>query len=161
MSTNSIFILKPIWDALYEDAKRDREEMDALKKRLEACNEAHMNEYKREIEELKAKVKTLEEYNRELHLENNTLKSCAYHDPFVVDDAAYAAEASAPPCNQVEEKSVHDVIIAEAPVVPVVEEPVEESTKTVKMIGTKTKQEYQREYQRNYRKKQKNITMNL
>lgn len=31
MSTNSILILKPIWDALYEDAKRDREEMEQLK----------------------------------------------------------------------------------------------------------------------------------
>ena len=42
MSTNSIFILKPIWDALYEDAKRDKEEMEQLKNRLE--------EYKKELE---------------------------------------------------------------------------------------------------------------
>ena len=40
-----------------------------------------------------------------------------------------------------------------------VEKPEEESTKTVKMVGEKTKKEYQREYQRAYRKKQKNITM--
>lgn len=131
-----------------------------------------MNEYSKEIEELKYKVNVLEKYNAELHLENNALKLQSYtpYNVYSIDDSSYAEEASAPPSNHVEEKAVIDVVIPKVADVPAVvpavvpaavEEPAEESTKTVKMIGTKTKQEYQREYQRNYRKKQKNITMNL
>ena len=167
MSTNSIFILKPIWDALYEDAKRDREEMDSLKKqleekRLEACNEISMNWYKQEIEMLKNKVQVLEQYNRELNAENRMLKSyapCMTYDPFAIDDAAYAAEANAPTSTYVEEKAVNEVVVQKEDAEK--QEPQEESTKTVKMVGEKTKKEYQREYQRAYRKKQKNITMNV
>ena len=40
-------------------------------------------------------------------------------------------------------------------------ETVDESLKTVKMVGTVSKKEYMKEYQRNYRKHKKNITLNL
>jgi len=142
MSTQSIFILKPIWDALYEDAKKDRDEMDALKRRIAECDEERVKQLKKEIELLTHKV---------LELENATLKSCAFST--VIDDAAYAAEANAPSSTYIEEKVTNEVII------PLEEK--DESTKTIKMVGSKTKQEYQREYQRAYRKKQKNITMNV
>jgi hypothetical protein len=150
MSTHSIFILKPIWDALYEDAKKDREEMDALKRRIAECDENRVKQLQKEIEMLTQKVTALE-------IENATLKSCAYVTPFVIDDAAYAAEASAPSNTYVEENVANEVIVP----ITVQKEEKDESTKTVKMVGTKTKQEYQREYQREYRKKHKNITMNI
>jgi len=144
MSTQSIFILKPIWDALYEDAKKDKEEMDSLKRRIAECDETRVMQLKKQIEMLLHTISTLES-------ENAALKSCSFHTVMndTIDDAAYAAEANAPAHNYTEEKPVNEVII-----------PVEESTKTIKMVGSKTKQEYQREYQRAYRKKQKSITMN-
>jgi hypothetical protein len=138
MSTHSIFILKPIWDALYEDAKKDREEMDALKQRLAECDEERVKQFKKEIELLNQKI---------LELENATLKSCE------IDDAAYAEEANAPAHTYTEEKAVNEIVL------PIQEEA--KDTKIVKMVGSKTKQEYQREYQRAYRKKQKNSTMNV
>ena len=150
MSTHSIFILKPIWDALYEDAKKDREEMDALKRRIAECDENRVKQLQKEIEMLTQKVTALE-------IENATLKSCAYVTPFVIDDSAYAAEASAPSNTYVEENVSNEVIVP----ITVQKEEKDESTKTVKMVGSKTKQEYQREYQREYRKKHKNITMNI
>lgn len=148
MSTHSIFILKPIWDALYEDAKKDKEEMDSLKQRLAECDETRVLQLKKQIELLTHKVAALE-------LENATLKSCAFHNVNhdIIDDAVYAAEANAPAHVYTEEKPINEVIM------PI--EKQEESTKTIKMVGSKTKQEYQREYQRAYRKKQKNITMNI
>jgi hypothetical protein len=151
MSTNSIFILKPIWDALYEDAKRDKEEMDALKKRLAECDEECVKQFKKEIERLTQKVAALE-------LENDTLKSCALSNPFAIDDKAYVEEANAPAHTYTDEKVINEIVL---PIIVQKEdaEPKEESTKTVKMVGEKTKKEYQREYQREYRKKQKSITM--
>jgi len=146
MTTNSIFILKPIWDLLYEDAKKDREEMDSLKKRLEQCNEVSIQLYKQEIEELKNRIQTLEQ-------ENSALKAADNYKSIIIDDAAYMTEANAPAHVYAEEKVVNEVIV-EPP-------KEEESTKTVKMVGEKTKTEYQREYQRAYRKKQKQITMNV
>ena len=139
MSSNSIFILKPIIDALYEDAKRDREVMEALK----------------------SKISMLEKENSELYAENRRLESKV--DGMVeIDDAAYAAEASAPATcftgatSHAEEKVENTVI---EPVEQ--EEQVEESLKTVKMVGTLSKKEYMKEYQRNYRKQRKDITLNL
>jgi hypothetical protein len=135
---NSIFILKPIIDALYEDAKKDREMMEALKN----------------------KISMLEKENLELYAENRRL---AKVDGMVeIDDAAYAAEASAPATcftgatSHTEEKAENKVV---EPVEQ--EEQVEESLKTVKMVGTLSKKEYMKEYQRNYRKHKKNITLNL
>lgn len=155
MSTNSIFILKPIWDALYEDAKRDKEEMDALKRRITECDEERVKQLKKEIELLTQKVATLES-------ENATLKSCALSNQFaiddIIDDKAYAAEANAPVHSYTDEISINEIVL---PIIVQKEDAgsKEESTKTVKMVGSKTKQEYQREYQRAYRKKQKSITM--
>jgi hypothetical protein len=148
MSTNSIFILKPIWDALYEDAKKDRDEMDALKRRISECDEERVTQLHKEIEMLNQKVYALE-------LENATLKSCTFYNvnDDAIDDVTYAAEANAPAHTYVDEKEVNDVVV------PIVEEA--KDTKIVKMVGEKTKKEYQREYQRAYRKKQKNMTMNV
>jgi predicted nuclease with TOPRIM domain len=141
MSSNSIFILKPIIDALYEDAKKDREMMEALKN----------------------KISMLEKENSELYAENRRL---AKVDGMVeIDDAAYAAEASAPAtcftgatCTTLQvEETVENKVVE-----PVEQEKqVEETLKTVKMIGTLSKKEYMKEYQRNYRKHKKDITMNL
>ena len=139
--SNSIFILKPIIDALYEDAKKDREIMEALKN----------------------KISMLEKENSELYAENRRLESKV--DGMVeIDDAVYAAEASAPATcftgatctSHIEEKAENTVI---EPVEQ--EEQVEESLKTVKMVGTLSKKEYMKEYQRNYRKQRKDITLNL
>jgi len=90
-------------------------------------------------------------------MQHIALKSCPSPEPFIIEDELYAEEASAPPTTHVEEKekSMNEVVV------PLVTEEPEESTKTIKMIGTQTKKEYQREYQRNYRKKQKELTMNL
>jgi hypothetical protein len=142
MSSNSIFILKPIIDALYEDAKRDREVMEALK----------------------SKISMLEKENSELYAVNRRLELKV--DGMVeIDDAAYAAEASAPATctttcaiSQAEEK-VENKVVEEEQAKQV--EPEEESLKTVKMVGTLSKKEYMKEYQRNYRKQRKDITLNL
>lgn len=135
--SNSIFILKPIIDALYEDAKRDREVMETLK----------------------SKISMLEKENSDLYAENRRLMKV---DGMVeIDDAAYAAEASAPATctiSHVEEKVENKVVYPEEQSNP--EEP-EESLKTVKMVGTLSKKEYMKEYQRNYRKQKKDITLNL
>jgi hypothetical protein len=132
--SNSIFILKPIIDALYEDVKKDREVMDALK----------------------AKICMLEKENSELYAENRRLESRV--DGMVeIDDAAYAAEASAPAT------CTTGSVISHAEENKVIEpvEPVEESLKTVKMVGTVSKKEYMKEYQKKYRKQRKDITLNL
>jgi hypothetical protein len=138
--SNSIFILKPIIDALYEDAKKDREMMEALKN----------------------KISMLEKENSELYAENRRLESKV--DGMVeIDDAAYAAEASAPAtCFTGATSHTEEKAEKAEQVEPVEqEEQVEESLKTVKMVGTLSKKEYMKEYQRNYRKHKKDITMNL
>ena len=138
--SNSIFILKPIIDALYEDVKKDREVMDALKN----------------------KISMLEKENLELYAENRRLESKV--DGMVeIDDAAYAAEASAPATCTTASASSH---VEENKIVEPEEqakqvEPVEESLKTVKMVGTVSKKEYMKEYQKKYRKQRKDITLNL
>jgi len=135
--SNSIFILKPIIDALYEDAKRDREVMEALKN----------------------KISVLEKENSDLYAENRRLESKV--DGMVeIDDAAYAAEASAPATCSTTCVISHAEEKVENKVEEPVEEPVEE-LKTVKMVGTVSKKEYMKEYQRNYRKQRKDITLNL
>jgi len=136
--SHSIFILKPIIDALYEDVKKDREVMDALQ----------------------AKISVLEKENSELYAENRRLESRV--DGMVeIDDAAYAAEASAPATCTTGSTCVVSQLPAEEE--NKVIEPVEpeESLKTVKMVGTVSKKEYMKEYQKKYRKQRKDITLNL
>jgi cell division protein FtsB len=133
--SNSIFILKPIIDALYEDVKKDREVMDALK----------------------AKISVLEKENSELYAENRRLES-----KVEIDDAAYAAEASAPAtCMTGSTCAVSQLPAEEENKVIEPIEQVEESLKTVKMVGTVSKKEYMKEYQKKYRKQKKDITLNL
>lgn len=138
--SNSIFILKPIIDALYEDVKKDREVMEALK----------------------AKISMLEKENLDLYAENRRLESRV--DGMVeIDDAAYAAEASAPATCTTGSSTctVSQVPVEEKNKVVEPVEPVEESLKTVKMVGTVSKKEYMKEYQKKYRKQRKDITLNL
>ena len=106
----------------------------------------------------------LEKENSELYAENRRLESKV--DGMVeIDDAAYAAEASAPAtcftgatCTSHTEEKAEQVEPVEQ---EEQEEQVEESLKTVKMVGTLSKKEYMKEYQRNYRKQRKDITLNL
>jgi hypothetical protein len=170
MSTNPIFVLKPILDLLYEEARKDQRTIECLQGTLKEVDDFRpvyakerldLYVYKNELDELKNKVQILEQYNRELHKENAALKAAA--KPVVIDDAAYAAEANAPAHTYVEQTAVNEIVV---PVIVQKEdaaaaepEPKEESTKIVKMVGEKTKQEYQREYQRAYRKKHKEVTM--
>jgi hypothetical protein len=170
MSTNPIFVLKPILDLLYEEARKDQRTIECLQGTLKEVDDFRpvyakerldLYVYKNELDELKNKVQILEQYNRELHKENAALKAAA--KPVVIDDTAYAAEANAPAHTYVEQTAVNEIVV---PVIVQKEdaaaaepEPKEESTKIVKMVGEKTKQEYQREYQRAYRKKHKEVTM--
>ena len=170
MSTNSIFVLKPILDLLYEEAKKDRAKIEYLEGTLQEHMEhrpvwakEHLERltYKQELETLKNRVQVLEKYNRELVEENTALKAST--KTVVIDDDAYAAEANAPAHTYVEERPANEIVVqkedaAEAKA-EAKAEPKEESTKIIKMVGEKTKKEYQREYQRAYRKKQKEITM--
>ena len=169
MSTNSIFVLKPILDVLYVEARKDQQTIESLQATLKEVDEfrsEYANERfamwkcKQELEEMKNKVQVLEQYNRKLHEENAALKAAVNPVSIdnIIDDKAYAAEANAPAHTYVEENEV---------VMPITvqkedatnDETKEESTKTVKMVGEKTKKEYQREYQRAYRKKHKEVTM--
>jgi hypothetical protein len=76
---NSIFVLKPVLDLIYEDAKRDREEIESLKKRI------------RELEEeLKNKVQTEVDSEAVPNTIPNSIKGGE------IDDSQYEAEASLP-----------------------------------------------------------------
>ena len=124
---NSIFVLKPVLDLIYEDAKKDKEETESLKKRI------------KELEE---------ELDRKYQLENATEavlnivpKIVQKNESVEIDDSLYIVEASLP---------------ASSNPIPVKNEIVQEGeTKTIKMINNMTKKEYMKEYQKNYRKKQK------
>lgn len=72
---NSIFVLKPVLDLIYEDAKRDREEIESLKKRIRELEEELKNKVKEEVvpNPVPIPVKEAE-----------------------IDDSQYASEASLP-----------------------------------------------------------------
>ena len=157
-------------DLLYEDAKKDRAKIEYLEETLQVHRDhrpvvakEHLEHltYKHELEELKNRVHVLEQYNRELHEENTALKAAVTCKSVVIDDAAYAVEADAPAHTYVEEKLSNEIVVQKEEAEEAEDaELKEESTKTVKMVGNKTKQEYQREYQRKYRKNKKNVMMN-
>ena len=134
---NSIFVLKPILDLIYEDAKKDKEEIESLKKR---------------IKELEGLIKVQPAIvpspvqNQVQEVLQNVLPKATHESE--IDDSQYASEASLPATS--------------APVSAKNE--VEDETKTVKMINNMSKKEYMKEYQKNYRKKQKEskeIVMNV
>lgn len=129
---NTILILKPIIDALYEEMRLYQDRTD---KRIQWL-EAQLAQYK----------------NKESHEKFEKLLNSVQDD---INDDDYAEAALAPPCGcslppQVE---TQQEVREEA-------NTVQEDTKTVKMIGGKDAKEYMKEYQRTYRKKQKNITLN-
>ena len=131
---NSILILKPIVDALYEEMKEYKEKTD------------------KRIKELEAEVAVLRVQR----------KRPVVAPPVVVledsDDEAFAKAAQAPPTSSPAPVLAQVEIKSEIKEIPTLNK---EETKTVKMIGGKDAKEYMKDYQRTYRKKQKNIILNL
>ena len=131
---NSILILKPIVDALYEEMKEYKEKTDKRIKELET-----------EVAALRVQRKRPVVAQTVVVVEDS-------------DDEAFAKEAQAPPT------SSPAPVLAQVEIQNENKENVtstKEDTKTVKMIGGKDAKEYMKEYQRTYRKKQKDITLNL
>lgn len=131
---STIFVLKPIIDALYNEMKEYEEKTEKRIKELEA-----------ELAALKSKRKRPTVAQNIVVLEDS-------------DDEAFAKAAEAPPTSspasvlaQVEKQ----VEIKDNTATSV------EDVKNVKMINGKNAKDYMKEYQRNYRKKQKDITLNL
>jgi hypothetical protein len=131
---STIFILKPIIDALYNEMKEYEEKTEKRIKELEA-----------EVALLKGKRKKPVVAQNVVVLEDS-------------DDEAFAEAAQAPPTSspasvltQVEKQSETKEINTTN----------NDDTKSVKMINGKNAKEYMKEYQRTYRKKQKDITLNL
>jgi hypothetical protein len=135
---NTILVLKPIIDALYDDMKEYKEKTDRRIKELEVELAAIRNKRK-----------------RPMVAENLVVIDDSEDDS--EDDEAFAEAARAPPASspapvvtQVENKkeNIETTTIAK------------EDVKSVKMIGGKDAKEYMKEYQRTYRKKQKENTIN-
>ena len=131
---NTILVLKPIIDALYDEMKAYKEKTDKRIKELEVELSVFHNKRKRPV--VAQSVVVIEDS----------------------DDEAFAEAALAPPASslapvltQVENKKENTENTTT----------VKEDVKTVKMIGGKDAKEYMKEYQRNYRKKQKDLTLNL
>jgi len=124
---NSIFVLKPILDLIYDDAKKDKEEIESLKKRIKELEEALKNRI--QSESISSVVPEV--------VSNVVPKMTCESE---IDDSQYASEASLP---------------ATSIPISAKNEIVEDETKTVKMINNMSKKEYMKEYQKNYRKKQK------
>jgi hypothetical protein len=135
---SSIFIVKPIVDAMYEEVKGYKEEIDRLNRRI-----------------------------KELEVENAALRSSRKKPVVAVvnaaeeeseDDENFAEAAAAPPSSSPavpvvqEEKHVKQSETVTTN---------KEEGKQVRIINGKDAKEYMKEYQRNYRKKQKDITLNL
>ena len=152
--TSSIFVIKPIIDVLYEEAKSHRDEIEMLRKQLV--------ELKKENSELYAENRKLEE------MMDRAMENQCVGEEFE-DDDIYAGVAEAPPSappaasratvmpvllTQVEKTESKDVI-------PTTDQ---EGARVINLKEKKKaepRSEYNREYQRAYRKKQKNIVMNV
>jgi hypothetical protein len=78
---NSIFVLKPILDLIYEDAKKDKEEIETLKKRI------------KELEGL-IKIQPVVVQNQVQEVLPNVLPKAIQESE--IDDSQYASEASLP-----------------------------------------------------------------
>ena len=133
---SSVFMLKPIVDKFYEEAKM----------------------YKERIDNLEKKVKQLEEDNAKLVLQSKKVEKKKVEVATLVnsEDDVYANEALAPPASSLapvkEEKTV---VVVEASTIP------QEESKNIIVETDKERKIYMKEYQRNYRKKQKDLTLNL
>jgi hypothetical protein len=132
--TSSVFVLKPIIDMLYEEAKNNKDEIDTLKK----------------------KIKELEEENAKLYTKNKKLEQKM--EQMEDMDDVYANIALAPPSSspqnvlkQVENQknNIENDTLSQ------------EECKSVNVNTQKDRKEYMKEYQRTYRKKQKDLTLNL
>jgi hypothetical protein len=126
---NTILVLKPIIDALYDEMKAYKEKSDKRIKELEMELAVMSGKRKRQV---------------------------VAESVVVIDDDVYAEAAVAPPASslapvvtQVECKKENNETVTN----------VKEDIKSVKMIGGKDAKEYMKEYQRSYRKKQKENKM--
>jgi hypothetical protein len=130
---NTILVLKPIIDALYDEMKEYKDKTDSKIKELEVELAVFRNKRKRPV--VAESVVVIDDSD---------------------DDEAFAKAALAPPASspatvlaQVEIKKDNNDIATT----------VKEDVKTVKMIGGKDAKEYMKDYQRTYRKKQKENTI--
>jgi hypothetical protein len=134
---NTILVLKPIIDALYDEMKEYKEKTDKRIKELEVELSVFRNKRKRP--EVAHSVAVIDDSD---------------------DDEAFAKAALAPPASSLAPATV----VAQVEIKKEnTENPTttKEDVKSVKMIGGKDAKEYMKEYQRTYRKKQKDITLNL
>jgi hypothetical protein len=131
---NTILILKPIIDALYDEMKEYKDKTDKRIKELEAELLVFRNKRKRPV--VAENVVLIDESD---------------------DDEAFAEAARAPPAS-----SLAPVLTQVDNKKELVENTntIVEDIKSVKMIGGKDAKEYMKEYQRTYRKKQKENTIN-
>lgn len=128
-----VFMLKPIVDQCYEEAKIYKQRIESLEKR---------------VKELEVENAKLVEQSKKKKVEVATIEDS--------DDDVYANEALAPPASSLaptkEEKTV---VIGENTTTQ------QEESKQVTVDSVKDRKAYMKEYQRNYRKKQKDLTLNL
>lgn len=129
---SSVFMIKPIVDKFYEEAKIYKERIRELEKKVESLSKA-----------LAQSVTAKKKKNEVVTIEDS-------------DDDVYANEALAPPASSLaptkEEKTV---VIGESTTTQ------QEENKQVTVETAKDRKAYMKEYQRNYRKKQKDLTLNL
>jgi hypothetical protein len=141
---NSIFVLKPILDLIYEDAKRDKEEIEALKKRITFLEGELKNRVQGVVMSEPVTAATAATVTT---VAAATVASVSVSEPVheiksvEIDDSQYAAEASRPATSV--PISLKNEVVQEG------------DTKTVQMVNNMSKKEYMKEYQKNYRKKQK------
>jgi hypothetical protein len=132
---NTILVLKPIIDALYDEMKEYKEKTDKRIKELEVELSVFRNKRKRP--EVAQSVVVIDDSD---------------------DDEAFAKAALAPPASSLAPATV----VAQVEIKKEnTENPTttKEDVKSVKMIGGKDAKEYMKEYQRTYRKKQKENTI--
>lgn len=130
---NTILILKPFIDALYDEMKEYKDKTDKRIKELEAELSVFRNKRKRPL--VAENVVVIDESD---------------------DDEAFAEAARAPPAS-----SPAPVLAQVEPKKGTIECNTngKEDVKNIKMIGGKDAKEYMKEYQRTYRKKQKGNTI--
>ena len=133
---NTILVLKPIIDALYDEMKEYKEKTDKRIKELE--NELAVLRIQRKRPTVAPSVVTIEDSDDD-------------------NDEVYAEVALAPPASSLAPALAQVEIKKDIKQISSTEQ---EDIKNVKMIGGKDAKEYMKEYQRSYRKKQKNTTQN-
>ena len=130
---SSVFMLKPIVDKFYEEAKIYKERIDSLEKRNKQLEE---DIAKLQAQRMKKKVEVV-----------------TFVDS---DDDVYANEALAPPA-----ASLAPVKVEKAVEVIGSSTTSQEDSKQITLDNDKDRKTYMKDYQRAYRKKQKDLTLNL